>query len=179
MKILFIQGGGERGYEVDTKLVASLQNELGNAYEVCYPKMHVNETLPDFGWLQQIGEEISSIKGELILVGHSLGASMLLKFLSESEIKKKIAGIFLLATPFWSGEDDWVKGLRLKVGFADKLPQNVPIFLYHSKDDEEITINHLTLFRQRLSYGTFYELENGGHQFNNNLNFVARDIKSI
>jgi len=35
--VLFIQGGGEKGYEADAKLAASLQRELGEAYHVNYP----------------------------------------------------------------------------------------------------------------------------------------------
>jgi len=87
-RILFIQGGGDEGYEADKKLVASLQTALGETYEVHYPQMLSDETLTDFGWLHQIGKEIANSTGNVILVGHSLGASLLLKYLSENEIKK-------------------------------------------------------------------------------------------
>ena len=36
-QVLFIQGGGEGGYEADAKLAASLQKGLGAAYNVRYP----------------------------------------------------------------------------------------------------------------------------------------------
>ena len=84
--VLFIQGGGGEGYEADKKLVASLQAALGETYEVRYPQIVSDETLSDFGWPPQIGKEIANIKGNVILVGHSLGASLLLKYLSENEI---------------------------------------------------------------------------------------------
>lgn len=86
-KILFIQGGGDGGYEADAMLVASLQEELGADYEIHYPKLQVDEDSPDFGWPRQIGKEINNIKGEIILVAHSLGASLLLKYLSEQYVK--------------------------------------------------------------------------------------------
>ena len=177
--ILFIQGGGEKGYEVDAKLVTSLQKELGNDYDVLYPKLKTNESMTDFGWLQQLGQKISNIKGEMILVGHSLGASMLLKFISENEIKNKISGIFLISTPFWSGNEDWVQGLKLKEDFADKLPKNVPIFLYHCRDDKEIPIDHLAIYKQKLPNAIVREIKIGGHQLNNDLSLVAKDIKSL
>src|SRR5258706_1075412 len=136
-QVLFVQGGGEGGYEADAKLAASLQERLGTDYNVRYPRMP-NENTPDFGWGRQIGLEIDTIKGEVILVGHSLGASILLKFLSENTIRNPIGGIFLLATPFWSGDEDWQKGLTLHEDFADRLPNDVPVFLYHSRNDEEV-----------------------------------------
>src|SRR5687768_15013607 len=112
--VLFIQGGGgEEDYAADAKLVASLQQRLGKSYSVHYPFLP-DESTSDFGRKKQIGKEISTIEGEVILAGHSLGASMLLKYLSESKIQKKIAGIFLISTPFWRGDEDWKQGLKLK-----------------------------------------------------------------
>jgi len=177
--VLFIQGGGgNEDHEADAKLVASLRETLGSAYTIHYPLLS-EESSPDFGRIKQIGQEISLINGEIILVGHSLGASMLLKYLSENEIKKKIAGIFLISTPFWSGEEDWKQGLKLHEDFPDKLPKNVPIFLYHSRDDEEVPFNQLSLYAKKLLHAIVREITSGGHQLNNNLSLVAKDIKSL
>jgi uncharacterized protein len=177
--VLFIQGGGNEGYEADAKLADSLKNSLGEKYDVQYPRMHVDESKPDFGWCQQIENEIETVNGSIILVAHSLGASMLLKYLSESEIKKQIHGIFLLSTPFWSGNEDWVKGLKLQKEFAHKLPKDISLFFYHCKDDEEVSFDHFLLYKQKLPWATFYEIPKGGHQLNNDLTIVANDIKTL
>ena len=177
--VLFIQGGGgNEDYKADAKLVASLRETLGSAYTIHYPLLS-NESSPDFGRKKQIDKEISLVKGEIILVGHSLGASMLLKYLSENEVKKKIAGIFLISTPFWRGQEDWKQGLKLQEDFAGKLPKNVPIFLYHCRDDEEVPFAHLSLYAQNLPGAIVREVGSGGHQLNNNLSLVAMDIKSL
>lgn len=177
--VLFIQGGGEKGYEADAKLAASLRRALGESYNVYYPPMQTNEVELDFGWPGQIGKEVSNTKSPVILVGHSLGASMLLKFLSENEIKIKIAGIFLISTPFWNGDENWVKGLKLKEDFANNLPGNIPIFLYHARDDQEIPFDHLARYRKKLPSATAREITSGGHQLNNDLAMIAKDIKSL
>jgi predicted alpha/beta hydrolase family esterase len=177
--ILFIQGGGNGGYEADAKLAASLRQALGAAYDVHYPQLLSDEALPDFGWPQQIGKEISQSNGEVILVGHSLGASMILKYFSESGIKNKIRGIFLIATPYWQGEEEWVQGLKLQEDFASKLPEDMPVFLYHCRDDEEVPFAHLALYRQKLPQAAVREIASGGHQLNNDLTVVAKDIKSL
>jgi uncharacterized protein len=178
-QVLFIQGGGDDGYKADAKMVDSLKAALGNGYEVIYPQMLDDESVSDFGWPRQIGAAINDIEGDVILVGHSLGASLILKYLSETKIQKKISGIFLIATPFWSGEEDWVKGLTLQHDFAGKLPENIPIFLYHSIDDEEVPFEHLSLYAQKLPQAVVHEIKKGGHQFNNDLKFVAEDIKKL
>jgi len=178
-QVLFIQGGGgKEDYDADARLVASLQEALGNAYTIHYPFLP-EEPTPDFGRLKQIDKEISFIVGEVILVGHSLGASMLLKYLSENEVKKKIAGIFLIATPFWSGEEEWKQGLKLQEDFTDNLPDSVPVFLYHCRDDEEVPFKHLALYTQKLPHAMVREIPSGGHQLNNDLSLIAKEIKSL
>lgn len=180
-QILFIQGGGNGGYEADTVLVASLRTELGNDYKVHYPQMLPDETIEDFApiWLKQIGKEIIAAKDEIILVGHSLGASMSLKYLSENKTPNNIKAIFLIAPPFWSGNEDWVKPLKLKDDFADKLPKDIPTFFYQCKDDEVVPYKHFAIYKQHITWATFREIENGGHQLNNDLTLVANDIKAI
>lgn len=178
-KILFIQGGGNGGYKADKKLVISLQNALGNEYEINYPEIHSKETESDYGWTKQIGEKNTGSENNLILVGHSFGASMILKYLSENPIHKKIKGIFLIATPFWSGNEDWMQGLILKDNFADKLPDNVPMFFYHSKDDEEIPFSQFNDYQKKINRATYREIDIGGHQLKNDLTIVAKDIKTL
>ncbi|UFH52740.1 alpha/beta fold hydrolase [Spirosoma sp. KNUC1025] len=177
-RVVFIHGGGEEDYAADAKLAASLQERLGEAYVVHYPLLP-NESEPDLGRKKQIGHEISKRKGAVILVGHSLGASMLLKYVSEKQIRKKITGLFLLATPFWHGEETWKQGFKLQEDFAGKLPKHVPIFLYQSQDDEVVPIGHLTTYTQHLPQATVRLLTSGGHQFNNDLSVVANDIKAL
>jgi uncharacterized protein len=176
---LFIQGGGNGGYEADAKLVASLQKALGKDYEIGYPRMQTDAAAPDFGWLRQIAKEIDKLSNGVILVAHSLGASLLLKYLSDNKVSKRMAGIFLAATPFWSGKEQWVQGLKLREDFAESLPKKKPIFFYHCRDDEEIPFDHLALYRRKMPSATFREIATGGHQLNDDLDIVARDIKAL
>lgn len=178
-QVLFIQGGGdEEDYVADAALVASLREALGEGYVVHYPFLP-SEAEPDFGRVKQLGQAMSLLTGDLILVGHSLGASMLLKYLSQTQVQTKIMGIFLLATPFWQGDEEWKQALKLPEDFADKLPKNVPIFLYHCQDDEDVPFTHLGLYAQAMPQATVRPLPNGGHLFNHDLSLVAKDIKAL
>jgi len=181
-QILFIQGGGEGAYEEDGKLVAYLRNALSDAYEVLYPQMP-NESDPDYEpWKGQIKKELAALEGKAILIGHSLGSSFLLKYLAEEKIEKAIAGIFLMATPYWGGNGWKYEGyetITLPEDFAWKLPSGAPIFLYHSRDDEIVPFAHLALYAEKLPQATIRALDGGGHQFNNDLADVASDIEYL
>jgi hypothetical protein len=63
--------------------------------------------------------------------------------------------------------------------FAAKLPQGTPVFLYHSHDDETVPFSHLALYAKILPKATVREIESGGHQLNNDLTMVAKDILSL
>jgi uncharacterized protein len=176
--IFFQGGGGQEDHDADAKLVASLTWQLGSNYWVHYPLLP-DEEAPDLGRHKQIDHEISVSEEEVILVGHSLGASMLLKYLSENKVQKKIAGIFLIATPFWSGDEDWVEAFKLQPDFAERLNKKTPLFLYHCHDDQVVPFAQFSIYRQKLPWASFREIPAGGHQLNNDLTIVANDIKSI
>jgi predicted alpha/beta hydrolase family esterase len=178
-QVLFIQGGGDDGYNADKRMVKSLQKSLGKNYRVIYPQMPSDKAASDFGWQKQIEKELGKIKEPVIVVAHSLGASLLLKYLSENKTSKKLTGIFLLATPFWSGNEDWVQGLKLQKDFAENLVQNHRIFFYHCSDDEEVPFDHLSIYRQKLPWAIFREIESGAHQLNNDLSIIAKDILDL
>lgn len=81
--ILFFHGGGERtDYEADAKLVESLRTNLGTTFVIQYPFLE-NDGSPDLGRRKQISQLIAASSDKVILVAHSLGASMLLACLSE------------------------------------------------------------------------------------------------
>lgn len=180
-QVLFLHGGGgQEDYAADALLVASLQTALGEAYAVNYPFLP-SEAAPDLGRLNQINRAISRCPGDLLVVAHSLGASMLLKYLAETEtpVQPRITGLFLLATPFWQGEEEWKQGFKLPADFALKLPTNGSIFLYHCRDDIEVPFEHLELYARRLPQATLRPLPDGGHQFHQDLAFVAADIQAL
>ncbi len=178
-QVLFIHGGGEGAYEEDKKMAANLQGALWDAYSVHCPKMP-DEDSPEYeAWKDRIARELTSLDGAVILVGHSLGASILLKYLSEEKVEKPVAGIFLVAPPYWGAEDWEVSEYALQKDFASKLPEQVPVFFYHSRDDEWVPFEHLALYTEKLPRATIREFDGRGHQFDDDLSEVARDIERL
>lgn len=178
-QVLFIQGAGEGAYEEDAKLAASLQDALGPEYQVIYPKMPNEESPEDDAWMAQISKELAALEGKVILVGHSAGGAVLLKYLLKENVTKPMAGIFLIAIPHWGPEDEADAEYTLREGFASRLPSGVPIFLYHSRDDEWVPFTHLAKYTEKIPQVTVREFDGRGHQFNNDLSEVAADIKYL
>ena len=184
--VLFIQGAGEGAYEEDKALAASLRQSLGPAYEVHYPAMPDEDNAPYDQWTRVIEQELASLPSPVILVGHSVGASVIAKWLSELKAEDPIAnairGVFLMSNPFWGGDGwryDGYEELELPDRFAASLPKHIAIALYHARDDETVPFGHLALYTRILPQASVHEIDEGGHQLNNDLSAVAHDIKTL
>ena len=176
-QVLFIHGGGEGAYEEDKKLVTNLQEALGTAYDVRYPKMS-NTDSPE-AWTDRLASELGTLDSEVILVGHSAGGTILLKYLSEDQIEKSVTGVFLIAPPYF-GSGGWeVDENVLENAFASRLPKELPIFFYHSRDDEVVPFEHLSLYTEQLPQAVIRKFNDVGHQFDKNLSDIARDINNL
>jgi predicted alpha/beta hydrolase family esterase len=179
-QVLFLRGGGgEAAYEADGLLVGSLRKELGAGYEVRYPKMPFDDDVGYAGWKAEIAAELSIPGDEVLLVAHSVGGSILLKYLVEERVDKRIAGLFLLATPFFGADESWnYAEMKLPQDFALRLQAIPRICLYHNRDDEVVPFPHLAFYAARLPHATTREHDGGGHQFRNGLADVAEDMRT-
>ena len=178
-QVLFVHGAGQGAHEADKKLAASLEGALGTGHEVRSPKMP-NEDSPEVeAWKDRISEELATMDGEVVLVGHSVGAVILLKYLSEEEPERPVAGLFLVAAPY-VGTGGWeVEEGALREDFASKLHEGLPVFLYHGCEDEVVPFEHLALYAEALPRATVREFDGRGHQFGEDLSEVARDIQEL
>jgi len=178
-QVLFIQGAGEGAYEEDEKLVKSLRDVLGTEYNVRYPKMPEEDDQGYEAWKTQISKALAALDDGVILVGHSVGSSMLLKYLSEETVEKSIAGIFLIAAPYWGTRGWQMDEFTLDEGYASETLKGLPVFFYHSRDDDIVPFAHLALHVEKFPQAPVREFDGRGHQFNNDLSEVAADIKGL
>lgn len=180
--ILFIHGSGGAGvYAEDGLLVSSLTKALGDEYAVHYPKMPLEDSAAYADWKAQISKALAAIHQPVIFVAHSVGGAILLKYLiemqAEAQVEVAIAGLFLLAAPYFGGDENWnYPEMTLPPDFAARLPVIPRIFLYHSRDDAVVPFAHLGLYEAQFPQATVRAFEGRGHQFGNDLTEVAEDI---
>ena len=178
-QVLFIHGGGGGAYEADATLAESLRNALGPDYEVRYPQMPNEEEADYQTWKRIINENADEMGKGAILVGHSIGASVIAKVLTDSN-PPPIAGAFLISGPFWHEDDFWRwDEVALSADAAKRAPRNVPIFLYHGEADEFVPFAHLAMYAKALPNAVVRPLPGRNHQINNDMTEVARDIMSL
>ena len=177
--VVFIQGGGAGAHDADALMAASLRTHLGEGFSVDHPLMP-EEDDPDYGrWSPAIGEAIHAAKPPTVLVGHSIGGYLLLKHLAENRPATPIRAVCLIATPFPGGDENWTfDGFDLPAAFAEELPQGAEVFLYASEDDETVPYAHRDLYAAAIP-GAITRTTTGGHQLGDNLDVIARDIRTL
>ena len=134
--LLFIQGGGDGAHDEDARLVASLRSELGCGYEVRFPRMPNESESPYDLWSNVIASELARMGTGAVLVGHSIGASVLIKWLTEVTPTHRLAAAFLIAAPFWYDHDIWRwQEVRVARDASARLPRGLPgVFLpWHAR----------------------------------------------
>jgi len=130
-------------------------------------------------WKDAIDKEIAVLGDDAILIGHSVGATILINALAENAPKRKLGGVFLISAPFvgpggWSSED-----LKPPLDLGARLHQTTPVYLYHGSEDETAPIAHLGLYKKVLPQAHVRRLEGRDHQLNEDLSEVARDIRAL
>lgn len=179
-QLLFVQGGGKGTHdEWDSKLVESLRRELGQDYEVQYPRMP-REGDPSFAsWQPTLARLLEALPHGAVLVGHSVGATILLKLLSERPSLRKLAALVLIAAPFvgkggWSFDD-----LKFPPDLGARLPQDVPVHFFHGLADETAPPSHVDLYARAIPQARVHRLPDRDHQLNDDLRDVAATILSL
>ena len=179
-QVLFIQGGGERVHDDwDAKLVASLRAGLGQNYEVLYPRMP-NEDDPRYAaWATAIAHALAGLGESAILVGHSIGGTILINALAEHSPERAPGAIVLISAPYvgeggWPS-DDWTPEREL----GGKLPSGVPIHLFFGLADATVPASHAELYARAIPQADLHRVPGRDHQFNDDLSEVAAVIRSL
>lgn len=180
VQLLFVQGGGEGVHdEWDNKLVASLEHTLGNRFDIRYPRMP-NEGDPSYElWKSVLEQELVALKDGTVLVGHSVGGTILMRLLAEPVPAPKLGGIFLISAPFL-GQGGWLlDGVDFSQNLGTKLPTGIPVHFYHGLEDGIVPPTHAELYARAVPQSRMHHLPGCDHQLNNDLSGVASVIAAL
>lgn len=179
-QILFIQGGGADVHDHwDNKLVEDLRRQLGQGYEVRYPRMPDEAEPSHSKWTAAIRRELATLRDGAIVVGHSVGGTILVHALSEQAPQFRLGAIVLISTPF-VGEGGWsVEEFELSQELGARLPRGVPVHVFHGQEDSTVPPSHAGLYARVIPQAEVHSLSGRDHQLNNDLREIAAVIRSL
>ena len=128
-------------------LAQYLRNVAGANSELIFPVVKDPDNPSYKNWKTLLDTEIEKLQEPVILIGHSLGASVLLKYLSEEQPDLQIKGLFLVAAPQWSSDGWDTKEFALQQNDPAKLIQVDQLYFYHCIGDPIVPFEHLNYYR--------------------------------
>jgi pimeloyl-ACP methyl ester carboxylesterase len=178
--VLFIQGGGAGAHdEWDEKLAGSLRRELGDAYDIRFPRMPAEDDPSYAAWGPAISEATATLENGAIVVGHSIGGTLLIQTLAEQPPDVSLAAIVLIAAPFvgvggWPGEE-----FELSSDLGALLPVGAAVHIFHGLEDDVVPPAHANLYARAIPPGRLHLLPGRDHQLSNDLGDVATLIRTL
>ena len=178
--VLFIQGGGAGTYDDwDDKLVGSLRRELGDGYEVRYPRMPNEDDPSAATWGPAIVRELADLDDGSVVIGHSVGGTILIHSLAEHPPAADLAAVILVAAPF-VGDGGWpADEFAVPADLGARLPADTEIHVFHGLADGDVPPTHADLYARAIPQAHVHRLPGRDHQLGNDLADVASVIRSV
>lgn len=141
---------------------------LSETHDVLVPLMPCKQNAEYEPWKIWFERHLEFItEPEPIIIGHSLGASFLLKWLSENKFPKKISQLHLIAP--WVSDDVPLNLERIKTFKADQAKfGNIPgqclkVHLWHSEDDTVVPYNNAQIIKTVMPEVILHSFKDRGH----------------
>lgn len=180
-QIIFIHGGNS--FDTDEEFYEDLRNREFDLDE--QPRIRWRDTLAknlssthtyhfilmpnamnaDYrAWSIWFDKVVPFLQNDVIFIGHSLGGSFLLQYLSENILSVSAAQLHLVApgvdTIDCPGMGNFSTELSSWTGFKNVIKA---IHIWHSKDDELVPIHHSERLHKKLPSAIFHRFTDRGH----------------
>ena len=179
--VLFVQGAGKNAHAVDRTLADALARELGDGYQVVFPRLPGEDDPDGEAWKRAIAAEVRR-SSAAIVVAHSAGATNTADLLAEGRYGTDLGplrGLFLLAPPF-VGPGGWdMPGFHFDHATSRQALGGLPMHFYFGTADKTATLAHAELYERAFPEATFHRIAGGDHQFTGHAARVAKDIRAL
>ena len=159
-----------------------LDKKLGASFEIIRPRFPNPDNAYYIEWKITFERYIPLLHSGVILIGNSMGAIFLAKYLSEHKFPKKLGGVFLIAPSFSNklpGEYyDGGFNLKSDLSLIEKNCKNTTLLF--SQDDECVPVIHATKYAKKLPKTRIMIFESkNGHFIISEFPEIVKLIKEI
>lgn len=158
---LFLVHGA--GRSVDDPVLVTLSSSLADVFRPHAIAMHADGKGAG-GWMGALSDCFTAINESTVLLGHSLGASQILKWLAESQLAHLPKAVVALASPYW-GTDDWEADEYRIAASSTKAFSQISLLFWQGDADTVVPPSHLERYRDLFPSAEFHLLSGVGHDF--------------
>ncbi len=158
MKALWLHGAGAGAQDAPFDKVRTL---LDGA-EIIAPQLGEPEAA---GWGDAIADALDALPPEALLIGHSFGASMLLKVLAERRPHRPAPALFGFAPPWWGPEGWGHEDFHFPDDAAAALDGVGALNFYHGTADDVVEPAHSALYARAFPRARCQLVDGADHVF--------------
>ena len=149
-----------------------LQEKLGDAYQVLLPAMPNKTNARYEEWALWFRHLTDIIEDDVILIGHSLGAIFLAKYLSDNEFPHIIKATILVAAPYDDDTDEDLGDFRIESINHQLSNQAGRLVFFAGNDDPVISNSEILKYQTMLPDAEFHIVSAPDH-------FVRQDFPEL
>ncbi len=150
----------------------TLQENLGNSFEIIKPDMPSARNAKYNEWSIWFEKLFPYLLDDIILIGHSLGANFLAKYLAENIINKSIAQLHLVAGCYGTKG-----GFELSDDLSQIEGQCADVYIYHSTDDYIADFVDGEKYKKALPNAKFVQFDDRNHFLQEEFPEIVNNIK--
>jgi predicted alpha/beta hydrolase family esterase len=160
--------------------LSTLDTALGKGFDVFTPRMPSGDNAQYSQWESWFSRIMVALDRPLILVGHSLGAMFLVKYLSEQEKVHDIQGLLLVAGRYDDPEcTDPHTSFTLRGDVSTLTKKADRVVFFHSTDDPVVPYESFERFRAIVPDADFLAFEGRGHFLDSTFPELISVIKEV
>ncbi|MEZ2442843.1 alpha/beta fold hydrolase [Chitinophaga sp. RCC_12] len=178
-EILLIQGAGLVTTEEEQVIADALKAALGNEFRIIYPPIPDADNPSYQAWDAVLTASLKDLSGKVILLGHSLGASVILKHFSQEPVPDKVIGMILFGVPYWKDQNWDVSEYVIEDDFVANLSELDNIYFYYSTDDEVIPRQQFETYQKLLPQAHYRVFSGMDHSYHKAIPDMVADIKEL
>jgi len=178
-EILFIQGAGEVTTAQEQVITDALKNNLSDQFRITYPLMPNADHPAYLAWEEVLSSSLGKLSGKVILMGHSLGASIILKHFSKHPVPDKVIGMILFGVPYWKDQNWDVSEYAIDDELLGKLSGLENVYFYHSTDDQVIPNHQFKSYRKLIPGAHWRVLSGVDHSYHAAIPDMINDIQDL
>lgn len=156
-----------------------LQESLGQTYDVYLPKMPNAYNSVYREWVLLFEKFLPLLNDGVIMIGHSLGAVFLAKYLSEYTVSRKIKATLLISPPYDTDLGKKMPQFAITAPLDGLERQGGKVIIYHSKDDPVVDFSELSQYQKQLPSLETRVFEDRGHFNIEEFPEIVEDIRVI
>lgn len=179
--LLFIHSAGSQLQgSGSSQFLAWLKAEFGNKFNIIAPSMPLPENPNYEDWKLELTGLFATLGDKAVVVGHSLGGSSVLKYLTENSVEQDIQGLFVVAAPYWGADANWDQDI---FKFQDNEPAEIDkvekMYIYHSKSDQVVPFQHQSRYSEKFPLAMAISIEGADHIFSEPVAALIQDLDTM